>query len=197
MRPHLDGMSAQHDLFGGAAPPGWSYRDDFIDRAEESGLLATFAGWPLAPAAYKDYTARREVLSFGGSFDYSANTLRPGKPVPPELFPLREREAAWAGVTPAAFAHALVARDPPGPPLGRHRDVPDFELVAGVSLGSVARMTFRRYPPAPRAETLHADLAPRSAYLMCGEARWDWQHRVEPTESERWSVTFRTRRVHR
>jgi len=188
-------MSAQHDLFGGAAPTGWQYRDDFIDAAEEAALLALFEGWPLAPAKYKEHTARREVLSFGGAFDYTTNTLQPGDPVPSALFPLRFRVAGWAGVPPEAFAHALVARYRPGTPLGWHRDVPDFELVAGISLGGMVRMTFRRYPPVLHAETQHADLAPRSAYLMRGEARWDWQHRVEPAEVERWSVTFRTRRT--
>lgn len=187
-------MSAQHDLFGDAAPPGWQYRDDFISPAEETALLRAFAGWPLAPARYKEHTARREVLSFGGSFDYTTNTLRPGEPIPPALHPLRARVAAWAGLPPDAFVHALVARYRPGTPLGWHRDVPDFEVVAGVSLAGMARMSFRRYPPELRAPTLHADLAPRSVYLLRGEARWGWQHRVEPAEAERWSVTFRTRR---
>jgi len=188
-------MSAQHDLFGDVAPPGWQYQEGFLAIAEEAALLASFAGWPLAPATYKGHTARREVLSFGGSFDYTTNRLVPGEPVPESLHPLRERVATWAGVPARDFAHALVARYRPGTPLGWHRDVPDFECVAGVSLAGTARMTFRRYPPTVRAHTWHADLAPRSVYLMRGEARWGWQHRVDPTETERWSVTFRTRRV--
>jgi alkylated DNA repair dioxygenase AlkB len=188
-------MSAQHDLFGGSAPVGWTYRDELIDAAEEQALLSTMAAWPLAPAKYKDYTARRKVLSFGGSFDYSTNTLQPGEPIPAALAPLRARVAHWAGLAPEVFTHALVAYYAPGTPLGWHRDVPDFELVAGVSLGGMARMEFRRYPPVPRSDTLHADLSPRSAYLMRGAARWDWQHRIQATETERWSITFRTRRA--
>jgi len=187
-------MSAQHDLFGDALPSGWRYRDDFIDPAEEAALLETFATWPLAPARYKEYTARREVLSFGGTFDDQTNTPQPGEPVPAALHSLRTRVAAWVGLPAEGFEHVLVARYRPGTPLGWHRDAPDFEVVAGVSLAGRARMGFRRHPPEARADTLHADLAPRSAYLMRGKARWDWQHRVEPTEAERWSVTFRTRR---
>jgi alkylated DNA repair dioxygenase AlkB len=182
-------------MFGGSAPDGWLYRDDFIDLAEEAALLAEFTTWPLAPAQYKDYTARREVLSFGGSFDFATNTLLPGEPVPAELLPLRSRIACWAGLAPEAFTQALVTQYAAGTPLGWHRDVPEFEVVAGVSLRGMARMDFRRYPPVPRGVVLHADLAPRSAYLMRGAARWDWQHRIQATEGERWSLTFRTRRA--
>jgi alkylated DNA repair dioxygenase AlkB len=33
---------------------------------------------------------------------------------------------------------------------------------------------------------------PGSAYLLRGEARWDWQHSVAPVNELRYSVTFRT-----
>jgi hypothetical protein len=38
------------------------------------------------------------------------------------------------------------------------------------------------------------ELAPRSAYVLRGEARWRWQHSIAPTPGPRWSVTFRTPR---
>ena len=34
----------------------------------------------------------------------------------------------------------------------------------------------------------------RSAYVLKGEARWDWQHAIAPTRELRYSITFRTRR---
>jgi alkylated DNA repair dioxygenase AlkB len=34
--------------------------------------------------------------------------------------------------------------------------------------------------------------APRSAYLMIGPSRSDWQHSIPPVEALRYSVTFRT-----
>ena len=37
------------------------------------------------------------------------------------------------------------------------------------------------------------DLEPRSAYLMRGAARWQWQHALSPTRELRYSITFRTR----
>ena len=95
-----------------------------------------------------------------------------------------------------AFSSALIAEYRPGTPLGWHRDVPDFEVVFGLSLGAACRMRFRRYPAvAPKkADVLSSELAPRSAYVLRGPARWDWQHSIAPTLSLRWSITFRTRR---
>ena len=36
------------------------------------------------------------------------------------------------------------------------------------------------------------ELAPRSAYLLSGEARHDWEHSIAPGERLRFSITFRT-----
>ena len=54
-------------------------------------------------------------------------------------------------------------------------------------------MRFRRYPPSPGGAIHTLQLAPRSAYILRGEARWGWQHSVAPTPGLRYSITFRTR----
>ena len=148
-------------------------------------------------AQYKEYVARRRVVSFGGSFDYDENVLRPGAPLDARLVPLRDRVAAWLGVDPESLVHALVAEYTPGTPLGWHRDVPNFEAIAGVSLGGAAVLRFRPYPPTqPNArEVLQLEVSPRSIYKMTGAARWDWQHCVPPVKTLRWSITFRSRRL--
>jgi alkylated DNA repair dioxygenase AlkB len=66
--------------------------------------------------------------------------------------------------------------------------------VVGVSLAGGARMRFRRYPPIhpKKADVLSIEIEPRSAYVLRGEARWDWQHSVAPTPALRYSITFRT-----
>ena len=181
---------------GPALPPGWDYRTDFIDAGEEAELLALIVTLPLHEARYKGYTARRRVANFGTAYDYDDNRLLPGPPLPPELEPLRAKAAAWVGEAPEALSSALVAEYKPGVPLGWHRDVPDYETVVGISLAGTVRMRFRRYPPvAPKkADVLSIDLRPRSAYVLRGPARWDWQHSIAPTPSLRWSITFRTRR---
>ena len=36
------------------------------------------------------------------------------------------------------------------------------------------------------------EVEPRSAYLLSGESRWTWEHRIFPGDRLRFSVTFRT-----
>jgi len=187
----------QAELFGTAPqvlPEGFHFRLEFITPAEEAELLAAIERMPLGEARYRTYTARRRVASYGSQYDFQHNRLLPSDPLPAELMPLRERVARWIGVAPEAFTNALVAEYRPGTPLGWHRDVPDYEMVVGVSLVGIARFRFRRYPPiAPKkADVVALELEPRSAYVLRGEARWDWQHSVAPTPALRYSITFRT-----
>jgi alkylated DNA repair dioxygenase AlkB len=177
-------------------PEGLAYESEFLTRDEERSLIALIRALPLEAAIYKQYTARRRVVSFGGSYDYDANKRLPARELIEDLFPLRARVARWAGVAPEAIAHVLVAEYAPGTPLGWHRDVPDHEDVFGVSLGSTAVLRFRPFPPvAPkRADVVKLRAAPRSVYAMRGPARWAWQHSVAPVDETRWSVTMRTSR---
>jgi alkylated DNA repair dioxygenase AlkB len=186
----------QNDLFSeDRLPEGLRYEPDFLTAGEEGGLLETLARLPLREAQYKEYTAKRRIVSFGASYDFSSNELRPAGPLPEFLAPLRDRVATWMGVAAGELADALIAEYRPGTQLGWHRDVPDFEFIAGVSLGAACRMRLRPYPPpkARRSETLALELEPRSAYSMTGVARWGWQHAISPTKALRYSITFRTR----
>ena len=78
------------------------------------------------------------------------------------------------GVDAEAFAMALINEYRPGSPIGWHRDAPQYDIVAGISLLSACRMKFRPYrspaSPAPRSSRRSATheivLARRSAYLM-------------------------------
>ena len=186
----------QTELFGAdqVLPNGLVYRADFLDADEEAALLEAIAALPLHEAQYKGWRARRRVASYGSSYDFDANALQRGGPLPVAFGALRARLADWIGVAPASFTNALIAEYRPGTPLGWHRDVPDFERVVGVSLASACRMRFRPYPPrSPRAsEVLTLELAPRSAYLLQGDARWRWQHSIAPTPALRYSITLRT-----
>jgi alkylated DNA repair dioxygenase AlkB len=190
----------QPSLFDLPAPPAYGlpeglvYDPDFLTPTEEGDLIALLQTLPLTEAVYKGYTARRRVLGYGGKFDYDTNELRPAEALIEALHPLRDRVAHWAGVPPTQLAHALVAEYRPGTPLGWHRDVPDFEQIFGVSLGSDTVIRFRPYPPATarRSDTLALTVAARSIYCFAGPARWQWQHSVPPVKAQRWSITFRT-----
>ena len=175
------------------APDGLVYRREFVTPAEESALVSVIRTLPLEDARYLQYTARRRIVSFGGSYDFSSQELRPAAPIPTFLHPIRLRIAALMGVPAEAVQHALIAEYQPGTPLGWHRDVPDFGVVGGLSLLGFARMRFRPYPHDRGDRTaLKLDLEPRSAYALRGPARWSWQHAISPTRELRYSITFRT-----
>ncbi|HWI15508.1 MAG TPA: alpha-ketoglutarate-dependent dioxygenase AlkB [Burkholderiales bacterium] len=188
--------SAQGDLFAPepALPDGLAYRPDFVTAAEEADLVAIIRALPLRAAQYRSYEARRRILSFGSSYDFSRNRLEAAPPVPEFLLPLRERVGDWLAIPPTEFAHALLTEYVPGTPIGWHRDTPDFEVVVGISLAGRCRMRFRPYPHI--AHRSHAnvelELAPRSAYVIRGPARWRWQHHIPPTVEHRYSITLRT-----
>lgn len=191
-------QTAQGSLFEPTEvlPAGLAYEAAFIDRDEERTLIEVIAGLPLREARYKEYTARRRVYAFGSKFDFDADQLdaQPIGVLPKPLQALRERLAAWTGIAAQDFVHVMVAEYAAGTPLGWHRDAPDYELIAGVSLGSAARLRFRPWPPRDpkKDDILTLDLAPRSAYRMAQAARWAWQHSVPPVPALRYSVTMRT-----
>jgi alkylated DNA repair dioxygenase AlkB len=181
---------------GSKLPRGFCHRPDFLAQEEEIALIEIIQRLPLRPAQYKQFTARRRIVSFGGSYDFSSNELVPAGPIAPFLYPLRERLAAWTGLPAEAWSHATIAEYTVGTQLGWHRDVPDFEAIAGVSLGGRCRMRLRPYPHRKGRRDLASfiDLEPRSAYAIVGEARWGWQHAISPTKELRYSITFRTQR---
>ena len=87
----------------------------------------------------------------------------------------------------------MVTEYEPGAPIGWHRDRPQFEDVIGISLASPCTFRFRRKKGAgwERASFI---AEPRSAYLLRGPARTEWQHSIPPVEALRYSITFRTLR---
>jgi alkylated DNA repair dioxygenase AlkB len=197
--PRKEHKVTQSQLFGetpmASSIDGLVYEQDFLSLDEERQLIAVIRSLPLQAAVYKQYLARRRVVSFGGSYDFDANRLLPGIPLDERLHGLRDKVAQWAGLSASRLVHTLVAEYAPGTPLGWHRDVPDFEAVLGVSLGGHATLRFRPFSnPAMRRKVLQLEVAPRSIYRLTGEARWGWQHAVAPTTALRWSITFRTRR---
>jgi len=188
---------AQANLFEPVLPAGLIYRADFLERDEEQALLEQIRALPLREAQYRQYTARRRTVNYGFSYDFQHLEAKPAPPLPQFLTPLRARAAQWAGVASADFVQALVAEYTPRTPLSWHRDVPNFELIVGISLAGAARMRFRPYPwkPERRKEVFALELEPRSAYILRDEARWGWQHSVPPTKELRYSITFRTART--
>ena len=186
----------QENLFSDlrALPNGLRYRPEFLTTTEEQSMLRKFAELEFKEARYKEYTARRRVVNYGAGYDFTNNEVTLAPAIPEFLVPLRKKVADWLQVDADAFVQALISEYQPGTPLGWHRDVPNYELIAGISLGSAARMRFRPYPPHAnkRSGAFALELEPRSAYVLAEDARWQWQHCVPPTPALRYSITFRT-----
>ena len=194
-------------LFTPDTPQGFQYRDDFISVAEEAAILEDIRRIEFANFEMRGVIAKRRVAFFGATYDLGATADEPdaAPPIPDFLHPLMERAAAWAGIETEAFAMALINEYRPGSPIGWHRDAPQYDIVAGVSLLSPCRMRFRPYlspgaakPSGGRRTTTHEILlAPRSAYVMTGESRSAYEHSIPPVAELRYSITFRTLRAGR
>jgi alkylated DNA repair protein (DNA oxidative demethylase) len=173
------------------SPPGSLYRADLLTEAEEADLVRCVSAFDFAAVEMRGQVARRRTVHFGWVYGYESWRIKPGPPIPDVLFPLRARAAALAEVQPHALAEALVTEYSPGAGIGWHRDAPQFGTVIGVSLLSACRMRFQRGAGSAR-RTGAVALEPRSAYLLDGEARWQWQHSLPPVRALRYSLTFRT-----
>ena len=182
---------SQADLFAEPLLDGLEYRQDFISRNEEAALIEHLQAMDLAPFRFHGWTGNRKTQSYGWRYDFDDASFQPTEPIPPWLEPLRDKAAMPAGVKPDEIAHALIARYDPGAGIGWHKDRSVFDRVVGVSLGSSATLRFRqRVGSGFRRFSLPVE--PRSAYLLSGEARHDWEHRIVPGEELRFSITFRS-----
>src|SRR5439155_6507255 len=136
------------------------------------------------------FFGKHSTSSSGLRYDFAVSKLHRVQPFPDFLLPLRDRAAAFAGLAPEAFEHALVTEYAPGAAIGWHRDRPVFRDIVGISFASSCPFRFRR-KRGSGWERLAVSLAPRSAYLLCGPARSEWEHSILPAEALRYSVTFR------
>jgi len=179
-----------------SVPAGFSYREGFITAAEEVALLDALSTVCFSVFELRGVVARRRVAFFGESYDRTE-----ALPFPDFLLPVRDRIAAWSQADAHAFAMALINEYPPGAPIGWHRDAPQYDIVAGLSLLSPCRMRFRPYHspaalplPGRRLATHEIVLDRRSAYVMTGDSRTSYEHQIPPVTHLRYSVTFRTLR---
>ena len=179
---------------GGDLPEGLVYREEFVEADEELRLLELFETLDFRTVTMRGQTARRTVRHYGLDYDYESGELVPADPLPAEMTWLRERCAALIGREPEDLVQILVSRYPEGAGIGWHRDAPMFgSKIVGVSLRAPCRMRFQRTVGGERSVAA-VELAPRSAYLLAGKARWSWQHSIPATKDLRYSVTFRTLR---
>jgi alkylated DNA repair dioxygenase AlkB len=186
----------QLDLFGAGTPlpDGFRYRPEILSRAEEERLLAHVRALPFREFVFQGYVGKRRVVSFGWQYDFDAEALRPAVAIPPFLLRLREVAAAFAGTAPEGLVQVLVTEYAAGAAIGWHRDKAVFGDVVGVSL--LAPCVFRlRRPAGATWERASLTADPRSAYLLRGPARTEWEHSIPAVPALRYSVTFRSLRA--
>ena len=182
---------SQADLFAEPLIDGLDYREDFITPAEHDRFVDQLAAEDLTPFRFHGWLGNRKTKTYGWRYDFDDASFAPADPIPDWLLPVRARAAGFAGVEPDDFVHVLLARYDPGAGIGWHRDRPQFEQVVGISLGAAATIRFRqRAGDGFRRAKLEVE--PRSAYLLSGPSRWDWEHSIAPGQELRFSITFRT-----
>jgi alkylated DNA repair dioxygenase AlkB len=171
-------------------PAGFRYAPEFVSRAEELRLIAHLQRLEFKPFEFQGFLGERRVVSFGWRYDFNGGGLTKTDDMPDFLLPLRERAAAFADLQPTELQQVLLTEYRPDAPIGWHKDRSIFGDVVGISLLSGCTFRFRR-KAGTGWERNSIVLAPRSAYLLHGPARTDWEHSIPPVTDLRYSITFR------
>ncbi len=169
--------------------PGLRYVPDFISADEERVLLAHVDAQPWLA------DLKRRVQHYGYKYDYKARTIQRS------MF-LGAVPAAFATVAATARAQGLLPHDPdqvivneyqPGQGIAAHIDcVPCFDdHIMTVSLGGACTMDL--VATSERGIQHALPLAPRSALILSGPARYEWLHGIRGRKSD--EGVARTRRV--
>jgi alkylated DNA repair dioxygenase AlkB len=194
------------DVFAGADDPsttredfpeGFRHTPELITPEEEVDLLARIGELPFREFEFHGYKGKRRVVSFGWHYDSSTRELRQADDIPDFLLELRSNASQVAGVEPVALQHVLVTEYGAGSGIGWHRDKPVFGIVVGISLLSPCIFRLRRQTGPRRWERVSLIAEPRSAYVLSGAVRDEWEHSIPSVNSLRYSVTFRSVRQDR
>ena len=192
----------QFDLFGApeaernaapALPAGFRYRPELISAAEETELVEHIRELPFREFEFHGYTGKRRVVSFGWRYDFEARRVKEATEIPEFLRALRVPAAQFAGLQPEALQQALVTEYSPGAGIGWHRDKNVFNEIIGISLLASCMFRLRRRV-GDEFERANVVVDPRSAYLLSGPARTEWEHSIPAVDAMRYSITFRNLR---
>ncbi len=175
----------------GTLPDGFAYAADLVPESLARDLIERFAALPFKNFDFHGFQGNRRIVSYGWRYDYTgAGKLLESVAMPDFLEPLRSLAADFAGLSTDAFQQALVTEYAPGAGIGWHRDKPMFEDVVAFSFANPCRLRFRRKNDGWDRAAL--TVAPRSAYLLHGPSREQWEHSIPAVDALRYSVTLRT-----
>jgi alkylated DNA repair dioxygenase AlkB len=181
-------------------PDGFIYREGFVSEAEEQELMEEIRNVQLEAFKYYRFTGKRRTASFGWQYEFGASAITEAPEMPDFLLPLRTRAGKVFSTDPNSLVQTSIIEYSTGSPIGWHRDIPQFGIVIGISLGATCRMRFRKFrrvrsKKLGRDEVLSIELHPRSIYLMSGASRELWQHSIPPVKALRYAIMMRTLRA--
>ena len=182
---------------------GLKYQPEFIDASEESTLLEHIRALPFREFEFHGYLGKRRIVSFGWRYEYTGRgELKKAEDIPDFLLGLRLRAASFAQIEAESLQQVLVTEYRSGAGIGWHRDKPVFDRVVGISLLEPCILRFRRRlvrevkDQKGRAVWQRVNLFAqrRSAYLLEGPVRTQWEHSILRVNGVRYSITFRSLR---
>ena len=189
---------SQSDLFelvvapnSATLPEGFVYRPALIAAEQERSLIEHMGALDFRPFDFHGFLGKRRVTSFGWRYDFGGGGLQKADGIPPFLLSVRAAAAGAFGLEASRFEQVLLTQYPAGATIGWHKDRSVFGDVIGVSLASTGTLRFRR-PTGAKWERRSLLLEPRSAYVLQGPARAEWEHSIPAVAEERYSITFRT-----
>lgn len=177
--------------------PGLGYVPEYVSTDEETALVEAIDREPWLT----EWQRRRQIygMSYGSAKQAEAKVLGP---LPPWAASLAER-IVREGYLEDEVANIVVNEYTPGQGIGLHHDFPGFgPTVVAVSLASPVLLEL--VDPASDREAV-LDVAPRSLWILGGEARSRWMHGIAHRKTDvvsgvkrargrRISITMRTAR---
>jgi alkylated DNA repair dioxygenase AlkB len=184
---------AQAELFDlpPELPPGFKYQPDLIEPREERALVRRIESLPLKEFEFQGFLGKRRIVSYGWRYDFNGGGLQKTEDMPDFLLPVRGAAAAFAGLEPDELQQVLMTEYRPGVQIGWHKDRSVFGEVVGISLLSPCTFRLRVKMDGGRWERASLVAEPRSAYLLAGPSRTEWEHSIPAVDALRYSITFR------
>jgi alkylated DNA repair dioxygenase AlkB len=189
--------SQQEDLFGAPPAPkmpeGFKYAPNVLSAEQEQWLVEQIRPLPFKEFEFHGYLGKRRIVSYGWKYNYDTRTLEASREIPDFLLKVRDIAARFAGMGLDDLQQILVTEYSAGAAIGWHRDKGEFGQVVGISLLSPCVFRLRR-KQGTTWERASIIAEPRSAYLMSGPSRSEWEHSIPPVDALRYSITLRNLR---
>jgi alkylated DNA repair protein (DNA oxidative demethylase) len=170
-------------------PDGFIYKPNFLTFSQQVALLQKLRGLHYEHDVFHGRLMKRGWAQFGHSYVSAKRKVTPAPAMPTYLQTILQNARVYYP-DDLTFTQCIVTKYVPSAGIGWHSDAAVFgSYILGLSLASEARLQFR--PKKTQKATFEVKVAPGSLYVMHGSARYDYDHRIVPVKTERFSLTFR------